>query len=78
MGVGSLGLIIILPPALVPTVSLHSQVSKANFKLLLLYLDGLCGNQRVLAGERAGKVATQNESDKDKGKGLGTSMGIRG
>lgn len=42
------------------------KVSKANFKLLLLYLDGLHGNQRGLAKERAEKVAAHNESDKDK------------
>ena len=44
------------------------QVSKANFKLLLLYLDGLRGNQRGLVRERAEKVVVQNESDKDTGK----------
>lgn len=44
------------------------QVSKANFKLLLLYLDGLRGNQRGLVRERAEKVAAQTKSEKDTSK----------
>lgn len=43
-------------------------MSKANFKLMLEYLDGLHGNQRGLAKRRAEEVMSQSEEDKDEGK----------
>lgn len=46
---------------------MYSKLSKSNFKLMLEYLDGLRGNQRRLAKERAEKVVAQNEAEKDNG-----------
>ncbi len=42
-------------------------MSKSHFKLLVQYLDGLRGNQRGLAMERAREVMAQNEYTKDTG-----------